>query len=55
MATNAKRGEDKASNELEEVARQEQEFVRQCLREELGREPTEDELNDWLREHTESY
>ena len=55
MATNAKRGEDTTSNQLEEVAREEQEFVRQALREKLGRDPTEDELNEWLREHTESY
>lgn len=40
---------------LEDVARVEQEFVRQRLREELKREPTEEELSEWLREHTESY
>ena len=40
---------------LNDVVQTEQEFVRQKLREELGREPTEEELNEWLREHTESY
>jgi DNA-directed RNA polymerase specialized sigma subunit len=43
------------ANELAEAAREEEEFVRQQLKEELGREPSEDELNEWLREHTESY
>lgn len=42
-------------DELATVANEEQEFVRQTLAAELGREPTEEELNEWLREHTESY
>jgi hypothetical protein len=25
------------------------------LRQELGREPTEEELDEWLRQHTEGY
>lgn len=25
------------------------------LRDELGREPTEEELDEWLRQHTEGY
>ena len=40
---------------LEDVARAEQEFLRQRLREELKHEPTEEELSEWLREHTEGY
>ena len=40
---------------LEDVAPGEQEFLRQRLREELKREPTEEELSEWLREHTEGY
>jgi hypothetical protein len=43
------------ASELVEVAREEEEFVRQQLKEELGREPSEEELSEWLREHTESY
>ena len=42
-------------NELVTAAREEEEFVRQQLKEELGREPSEEELSEWLREHTESY
>ena len=40
---------------LEETARREREYVRERLRRELGREPTEEELSDWLRQHTEGY
>jgi hypothetical protein len=42
-------------NELEDVAKTEHEYLHQRLREELGREPTEEELDQWLREHTEGY
>ena len=40
---------------LDDVARSEREYVRQRLREELKREPTESELDEWLRQHTEGY
>ncbi len=40
---------------LEDAACMEQEYVRERLREELGREPSEEELSEWLREHTEGY
>ena len=40
---------------LEDVARREREYLRGRVREELGREPTEAELDEWLREHTEGY
>jgi len=43
------------ASELVEAAREEEEFVRQQLKEALGREPSEEELSEWLREHTESY
>jgi hypothetical protein len=42
-------------NKLEDVARTEHDYLHQRLREELGREPTEDELDEWLRQHTEGY
>lgn len=41
--------------ELEEVAREEHEYVRRRLREELKREPTEEEMDDWLRQQTEGH
>lgn len=44
-----------ASNDLASIAGDERDFVRETLRAELGRDPSEEELNDWLREHTESY
>jgi len=40
---------------LEDAAEHEHEYLRRRLRDELGREPTEEELNEWLREHTEGY
>ncbi|MBV9209924.1 MAG: hypothetical protein JOZ52_04815 [Acidobacteria bacterium] len=40
---------------LEEAVREEREYVRLRLREELGREPTDEEVDEWLRQHTEGY
>ncbi|MBC7911165.1 MAG: hypothetical protein H7Y30_11725 [Pyrinomonadaceae bacterium] len=40
---------------LDEVVREEREYVRSRLREELQREPTEEEVDEWLRRHTEGY
>ncbi len=42
-------------SELGAVAESEHQYLHQRLRDELGREPTEEELNDWLRQHTEGY
>lgn len=47
-------GEDEGGS-LEDVARQEREFLRSRLREELKREPTEEETDEYLQQHTESY
>lgn len=45
-------GEDSS---LEDVARDEREYVRGRLRAELGRDPSEEEIDEWMREHTEGY
>src|SRR6185295_7353592 len=42
-------------NGLGDVAQNEHEYLHQRLREDLGREPTEAELDEWLRQHTEGY
>jgi len=42
-------------SELADVAETEHEYLHERLRQELGREPTEEELDDWLRQHTEGY
>ena len=42
-------------NKLEEVAENEHQYLHERLRAELGREPTETELDEWLRQHTEGY
>ena len=48
-------GGDGADNSLEDAARGEREYVRERLRAELRREPTEEEISEWLREQTEGY
>jgi len=40
---------------LAQTARKERDYLRARLRAELGREPSDDELDEWLREHTEGY
>jgi hypothetical protein len=46
---------EEKESELSEVAEKEEHFVRERLSEELGRPPTQEEVDEWLREHTESY
>ncbi len=41
--------------ELKDVAQTEHEYLHERLRAELGREPTEEELDEWLRQHTAGY
>jgi hypothetical protein len=59
MATDGSEKTDAQGNasedQLDDVARTEQEYLVKRLREELGREPTEAELDEWLRQHTEGY
>jgi hypothetical protein len=50
-----KTGDSENASDLTAAALEEREFVRNTLSSELGREPTEEEVNEWLREHTESY
>ena len=47
--------ETAGESDLERVAETEHDYLHQRLRTELGREPTEEELNEWLRQHTEGY
>ena len=49
-------GDDEGANDsLEDAARDEREYARERLRRELGRDPTEEEVNEWLRRQTEGY
>jgi hypothetical protein len=48
-------GDSEKEGKLAEVAQSEHDYLHQRLREELGREPTEAELDEWLRQHTEGY
>jgi hypothetical protein len=49
--TPASEGDDS----LEEAAETERDYVRRRLRDESGREPSEEEVDEWLRRHTEGY
>jgi hypothetical protein len=40
---------------LQALVGEEQSFVRERLRKELGREPTQEEVDRWLSEQTEGY
>lgn len=42
-------------SKLEDVAQTEHDYLHKRLRDDLGREPTEEELDEWLRQHTEGY
>lgn len=44
-----------ADDSLNETAETERDYVRGRLRDELGREPSEEEVDEWLRRHTEGY
>jgi len=46
---------DDTGNTLEDAARDERDYARERLRRELRRDPTEEEVSDWLRKHTEGY
>ena len=47
--------EERADEQLTDAASAEREYVRERLRTELSRAPTDEELDEWLREHTEGY
>jgi hypothetical protein len=55
MSSENQQPETEGSGELTDVVRKENEFLQERLREELGREPTPEELDEWLRQHTEGY
>ena len=40
---------------LEDAARDEREVAARRLRKELNRNPTDEEIDEWLRHHTEGY
>jgi len=46
---------EEADSGLDDAARSERQYIRSRLREELKREPTDEELDEWLRQHTEGY
>lgn len=54
-AGNGETDEVEPSSGLKDTAETEHEYLHERLRAELGREPTEEELDEWLRQHTEGY
>ena len=46
---------DNAGDTLEDAARDERDYAREQLFKELDREPSEEEVNEWLRRQTEGY
>lgn len=52
--TNEETGDD-GDDSLQDLVRDERELARDRATRELGREPTEDEIDDWLRRQTEGY
>ena len=53
--SNVETGADDGDDSLQDLAREQLELARERLTRELGREPTEDEIDDWLRRQTEGY
>ena len=55
----AARGQEGAAGgggeSLADAARDEREVAARSLGEELGRDPSEEEIDEWLRRHTEGY
>jgi hypothetical protein len=50
------KGADKGRDDsLEDAARDERRYAHERLRRELGRDPSEEEVNEWLRQQTEGY
>jgi hypothetical protein len=52
---NEERAATGGDDSLQTLARDEHDYAREQLSRELGREPTEDEIDDWLRRQTEGY
>lgn len=47
--------ETKGGETLADAARDEREVAARRLRQELNRDPSDEEIDDWLRHHTEGY
>ena len=47
--------ETQGGDTLADASRDEREVAAERLRGELGRDPTDEEVDEWLRRHTEGY
>ncbi len=48
-------GTEAGGETLADAARDEREVAARRLRDELGRDPSDEEIDEWLRRHTEGY
>ena len=55
MGDSSESGPSAGGESLEDAARDEREVATNRLREELRRDPSDEEVNEWLRRHTEGY
>ena len=55
MGDSSESGPGIGGESLEDAARDEREVAVTRLREELGRDPSDEEIDEWLRRHTEGY
>ena len=51
----AKGSDEGRGDTLEDAARDERGYARERLRQELAHDPTEEEIDEWLRRQTEGY
>jgi hypothetical protein len=54
-ASNEERVGADGDDSLQTLSRDERDYARERLSRELGRDPTEDEIDEWLRRQTEGY
>jgi hypothetical protein len=54
-AAQGQKGAAGGGESLEDAARDEREVAAARLGEELGRDPSDEEIDEWLRRHTEGY
>lgn len=54
-AAKGQEGAGVGGESLEDAARDGREVAAGRLRQELGRDPSDEEIDDWLRRHTEGY
>ena len=47
--------EGNGDDSLQTLSREQRDYAREALTKELGRDPSDEEMDDWLRQQTEGY